>query len=47
MSFILDALRKSEHSRQHHKGPALAEVPIVDQAEVERLGNRRGRLAYR
>jgi general secretion pathway protein B len=29
MSFILDALRKSEHARQHHKGPALAEVPIV------------------
>jgi general secretion pathway protein B len=29
MSFILDALRKSEHARQHHKGPVLAEVPIV------------------
>jgi general secretion pathway protein B len=29
MSFILDALRKSEHARQHQKGPALAEVPIV------------------
>ena len=29
MSFILDALRKSEHARQHHKGPALAEVPIA------------------
>ncbi len=29
MSFILDALRKSEHARQRQTGPALAEVPIV------------------
>ena len=28
MSFILDALRKSENARQRHGGPALAEVPI-------------------
>ena len=26
MSFILDALRKSEHERQRQSGPALAEV---------------------
>lgn len=29
MSFILDALRKSEHERQRQAGPALAEVPIA------------------
>mgnify|MGYP001590362261 FL=1 len=29
MSFILDALRKSEHDRQRQSGPALAEVPIA------------------
>ncbi|HVN42482.1 MAG TPA: hypothetical protein VMT50_06830, partial [Steroidobacteraceae bacterium] len=29
MSFILDALRKSEHDRQRHAGPALAEVPVA------------------
>ncbi len=29
MSFILDALRKSEHERQRQTGPALAEVPIA------------------
>lgn len=29
MSFILDALRKSEHERQRTTGPALAEVPIA------------------
>jgi general secretion pathway protein B len=28
MSFILDALRKSENARQRQGGPALAEVPI-------------------
>lgn len=29
MSFILDALRKSEHARQQRTGPGLAEVPVV------------------
>ncbi|MFO1407568.1 MAG: general secretion pathway protein GspB [Steroidobacteraceae bacterium] len=29
MSFILDALRKSEHERQRTTGPALAEVPVA------------------
>ena len=29
MSFILDALRKSEHERQRNTGPGLAEVPVV------------------
>lgn len=29
MSFILDALRKSEHERQKQVGPALAEVPAA------------------
>ncbi|HXW09715.1 MAG TPA: general secretion pathway protein GspB [Steroidobacteraceae bacterium] len=29
MSFILDALRKSEHARQKQTGPGLAEVPVV------------------
>ena len=29
MSFILDALRKSEHARQRRTGPGLAEVPIA------------------
>ena len=29
MSFILDALRKSEHERQRQSGPALAEVPAA------------------
>jgi general secretion pathway protein B len=29
VSFILDALRKSEHDRQRHAGPGLAEVPVV------------------
>ncbi|HEX7373987.1 MAG TPA: general secretion pathway protein GspB [Steroidobacteraceae bacterium] len=29
MSFILDALRKSEHDRQRQTGPALAEVPVA------------------
>jgi len=29
MSFILDALRKSEHDRQRQAGPGLAEVPIA------------------
>src|SRR5512137_118835 len=29
MSFILDALRKSEHDRQRQSGPGLAEVPIA------------------
>jgi general secretion pathway protein B len=29
MSFILDALRKSEHERQRQSGPALAEVAIA------------------
>jgi general secretion pathway protein B len=29
MSFILDALRKSEHDRQRQAGPALAEVPVA------------------
>ncbi|MEQ1580222.1 MAG: general secretion pathway protein GspB [Steroidobacteraceae bacterium] len=29
MSFILDALRKSENARQRHGGPALAEVPFA------------------
>lgn len=29
MSFILDALRKSEHQRQRQTGPGLAEVPVA------------------
>jgi general secretion pathway protein B len=29
MSFILDALRKSEHERQRQSGPALAEVAVA------------------
>jgi general secretion pathway protein B len=29
MSFILDALRKSEHERQRQTGPALVESPVV------------------
>lgn len=29
MSFILEALRKSEHERQRQAGPAVAEMPIV------------------
>lgn len=29
MSFILDALRKSEHDRQRQTGPTLAEVPVA------------------
>ncbi|HET9694736.1 MAG TPA: general secretion pathway protein GspB [Steroidobacteraceae bacterium] len=29
MSFILDALRKSEHARQKQSGPGFAEVPVV------------------
>jgi len=28
VSFILDALRKSEHDRQREKGPGLAEVAV-------------------
>lgn len=28
MSFILDALRKSENARQRHSGPTFAEVPV-------------------
>ena len=33
MSFILDALRKSENARQRHGGPTLAEVPIARRKE--------------
>lgn len=33
MSFILDALRKSENARQRHGGPALADVPISRRRE--------------
>ena len=29
MSFILDALRKSEHERQRHAGPSIAEMPVA------------------
>jgi general secretion pathway protein B len=29
MSFILDALRKSEHARQKQTGPGFAEVPVA------------------
>jgi len=29
VSFILDALRKSEHERQRQAGPAIAEMPIA------------------
>jgi general secretion pathway protein B len=29
VSFILDALRKSEHQRQRQTGPGLAEVPVA------------------
>lgn len=32
MSFILDALRKSEHERQRQTGPGLAEVAIAPRA---------------
>ena len=28
MSFILDALKKSEHERQRHIGPSLADVQV-------------------
>lgn len=33
MSFILDALRKSENARQRHGGPGLAEVPLLRRRE--------------
>lgn len=33
MSFILDALRKSENARQRNGGPALAEVPYARRRE--------------
>jgi general secretion pathway protein B len=33
MSFILDALRKSENARQRNGGPALAEVPFARRRE--------------
>ena len=29
MSFILDALRKSEHARQRTTGPGFAEAPVA------------------
>ena len=29
MSFILDALRKSDHERQRQTGPGIAELPIA------------------
>jgi len=29
MSFILDALRKSEHERQRQVGPGIAEIPVA------------------
>ena len=29
MSFILDALRKSEHERQRQAGPSIAEMPVA------------------
>ena len=29
MSFILEALRKSEHERQRQAGPGIAELPIA------------------
>jgi general secretion pathway protein B len=32
MSFILDALRKSEHERQRHAGPSLAAAPGASRA---------------
>ena len=32
MSFILDALRKSEHERQRQAGPSIADLPIARQA---------------
>ena len=35
MSFILDALRKSEHARQKQTGPALAEVPVAAPKPLE------------
>ena len=48
MSFILDALRKSEHERQRQTGPALVEVAgRPAEAEVERLGDGRHRAAGR
>lgn len=33
MSFILDALRKSEHDRQRGSGPGIAEVAVARRAE--------------
>ena len=48
MSFILDALRKSEHERQRQTGPALVEVAgRRAEAEVEPLGHGRDRAAGR
>jgi general secretion pathway protein B len=32
LSFILDALRKSEHERQRQAGPSIADLPIARQA---------------
>ena len=40
MSFILDALRKSEHERQRQGGPGLAEVAVAAaEDEDQRLGH--------
>ena len=48
MSFILDALRKSEHERQRQTGPALAEVPVAaPKPTQQRLGHRRRRAVAR
>jgi general secretion pathway protein B len=37
MSFILDALRKSEHERQRQAGPSVAELPIARPASRSRI----------
>lgn len=37
MSFILDALRKSEHDRQRQTGPGLAEIPVAPQKPKSNL----------
>jgi len=37
MSFILDALRKSEHERQRQAGPSVAELPIARPVSRSRI----------
>ncbi len=47
MSFILDALRKSEHERQRQTGPAMVEAAVAPPKKppVEPLGHGRHRAA--